>query len=104
LSVGKPGTLTTRVGSEAVGTDVDGGPLVCTGEATGTEGVVGGGVPDPTAVVVGAGSVGAVTIGGGLGCGALPTRIGGIERVADGIGGGGALLDVGNGGAAGGPT
>ena len=61
---------------------------------------MGGGVPDP---MVGAESVGAVTVGGGLGCGALPTRIGGMLSVADGMGGGGAALDVGNGGAAGGP-
>jgi hypothetical protein len=43
-------------------------------------------------------------VGGELGCGALPTRIGGMLSVADGMGGAGAALDVGNGGAAGGPT
>jgi len=104
LSVGKPGTVTTRVGSEAVGTDVDGGPLACTGEATCTGGVAAGGVLDPIAGVTGEESGGAVTVGGGLGWGALPTRIGGILSVADGMGGGGAALDVGSGGAAGGPT
>ena len=104
MSVGKPGTLTTRVGSEAVGTDVDAGPLACTGEATCTGGVAVGGVLDPNAGVTGGEREGAVTVGGGLGCGALPTRIGGMLSVADGMGGGGAALDVGNGGAAGGPT
>jgi hypothetical protein len=104
LSVGKPGTLTTRVGSEAVGTDVEAGPLACTGEATCTGGVAAGGVLDPIAGITGGESEGAVTVGGGLGCGALPTRIGGMLSVADGMGGAGAALDVGNGGAAGGPT
>jgi hypothetical protein len=102
--VGKPGTATIRVGSEGLGAETDGGGLICGGGPTCVGVVAGGGVLDPMTGVIGAGSTGAVTVGGGPGCGKLPTRIGGTERVADGIGGGGALLDTGNGGAAGAPT
>ena len=99
-SVGKPGTATVLVGLVGARGDTDGGGFVCCGGGSCADDTVVGGVLDPMAGVVGGGSVGAVTVGGGLGCGELPTRSGGILSIADGIGGG-ALLDAGNGGAAG---